>query len=95
MAINKVREDIEVGIRINEERIDMLRFADNITVITDNEKDLQNILEKMNLTMKNEHNIKINRAKTKVLVCSHNERTQTRITFDGDTIEQINEYKYL
>lgn len=55
----------------------MLRFADDIAVLTDNEEDLQNILEKMNSTMKNEYNMKINRAKTKIHVCSRNERTQT------------------
>jgi len=41
-AINKVREVIEVGIRINGERIDMLRFADDIEVITNNEEYLKN-----------------------------------------------------
>lgn len=93
-AENKVREEIEVGIRINSERIDMLRFVDDIAVMTDNE-DLQNILEILNLTMKNEYNMRINKAKTKVLVCSHNEGTQTQIALDGDTLEQVNEYKYL
>jgi len=29
-AVNKVREEIEVGVRINGERIDMLRFADDM-----------------------------------------------------------------
>lgn len=31
----------------------MLRFADDIAIITDNEEDLQNMLEIINLTMKN------------------------------------------
>lgn len=46
--------------RRNGERIDMLRFSDDIVVITDNEEDLQQILEIMNSTMKIEYNIKIN-----------------------------------
>jgi len=65
--VNKVREEIEVGVRINDERIDMLRFADDIAIIAENEEDLQNILEIINLIMKNEYNMKINKAKTKVL----------------------------
>jgi hypothetical protein len=36
-TVNKVREEIEVGVRINGERLDMLRFADNIAIIADNE----------------------------------------------------------
>jgi len=45
--------------------------------------------------MKNEYNMKINNVKTKVVVCSRNERTQTQIALDGGTLEQVNEYKYL
>lgn len=71
-AINKVREEIEIRIRMNGERIDMLRFTNNTVVITDNEEVLENILKIMNLTIKNEYNIKINKAKTKILVCSSN-----------------------
>lgn len=69
----KVREEIEVGTRINGEKLGILRFANDIAVTTDNLEDLQNILEIMNLAMKNEYNIKINNAKTKVIVYSHNE----------------------
>ena len=44
-----------MGIRINCERIDiMLRLSDDIAVIRDNGEDLQNILDLMDLTMKNE-----------------------------------------
>lgn len=45
--------------------------------------------------MKNEYRMKINITETQVLVCSRNEGTQTRITLDGGTLEQANEYKYL
>lgn len=40
--------------------------------------------------MKNEYNVKISKAKTKVLVCSRNEGIQTQITLDSDTLEQGN-----
>jgi len=41
-AINKVREEIEVGIRINGERIDMLRFAEYLRINElNNEKRIQ------------------------------------------------------
>lgn len=49
----------------------------------------------MNLTLKTEYNMKINKEKTKVLASSRNEETQTQIILDGDPLEQVNEYKYL
>lgn len=40
--------------------------------------------------------MKINNAKTKVVVCCRNDETQTQIiTLDGDALEQVNEYIYL
>lgn len=39
-------------------------------------------------TMKSEYNMEINKAKTKVLVCSRNEGPQTQMALDGDTLEQ-------
>jgi len=74
-VINKIREEIKLGIRIDGGIIDMLRFADDIAVITDNEEDLQNVIEIMNLTMKNEYNMKINKIKTKVLVYNRDQGT--------------------
>jgi hypothetical protein len=54
----------------------MLRFADYIVVITDNEGNLQSILETTKLT-------KQTKAKTKVFVCSRNDGTQTLIKLDS------------
>lgn len=45
--------------------------------------------------MKNEYYMKINKAKTKVLVCSCNKGNQTQIMLDGDSLYQVNEYKNL
>lgn len=68
-ATNKVGEEIAV----DGERINVSRFADDIAIITDKDEGLQNILRIMNLTLINECTMQINKAKTKVLVCSHNE----------------------
>jgi hypothetical protein len=61
------------GIKIQSEKVDMLRFADDITVLVESEEELQNILTVMNIIFKDEYNMKINKPKTKVLVCSRNE----------------------
>ncbi|VVC32955.1 Reverse transcriptase domain [Cinara cedri] len=59
-AINKIKEKGGVGINIHGEKIDMLRFADDIAVLAENENDLQNILNIMNDTMRDEFKMKIN-----------------------------------
>lgn len=61
-TIDKVRGEIEVS--INCEMMPMVRFANDIAVIPDKEKDLKNILEIMNLTTKNEYNMRIIKSKT-------------------------------
>lgn len=38
--INKVKEEIEVEIKINGERINMLKFSDDTAVITNNGEEL-------------------------------------------------------
>lgn len=40
---NKVCEEIQLGTKINDKRIDMLRLANGIAIITDKEEDLENI----------------------------------------------------
>uniref|UniRef100_A0A8D8Z0H2 Craniofacial development protein 2 n=1 Tax=Cacopsylla melanoneura TaxID=428564 RepID=A0A8D8Z0H2_9HEMI len=96
-AINKIREETEVGVKIHGERIDMLRFADDIAITTETEEDLQLILQTMNNVMKNEFNMRINKKKTKILLCNKNkgEIRPPRITIDHEIIECVTEYKYL
>lgn len=57
-------------------------------IIRDNEEYLSTECQRSNLTMNNEYNMKINKAKTKFLVYSRNEGTQTQIKLDGETLEQ-------
>ncbi|KAI5718650.1 hypothetical protein M8J77_024598 [Diaphorina citri] len=96
-AINHIKEDTNVGIKIHGEKIDMLRFADDIAIITENENDLQRILERMNTIMKTKYNMRMNRTKTKVLVCSRNteEQRPRPILIENEYIEIVKEYKYL
>jgi len=94
-AINRVRELTQVGIKIQGENVDMLRFADDIAVLTENEEDLQNILTVMNSIFREEYNMKINKAKTKILVCSRNEAARPNIKLDGEALKVVDEYKYL
>jgi len=69
-AIDIIREKIQLGIKVNGYRIDMLRFADDIAIIAENEKDLKTLLETLEQVMEKDLHMKINTKKTKVLVCS-------------------------
>jgi|UniRef100_A0A2S2QM29 hypothetical protein len=73
----------------------MLRFADDIAIIAENEKDLKKILETLEQVMEKELHMKINTKKTKVLVCSrYNIRSRIKLK-DGETIEQVEDFIYL
>lgn len=57
----------------------MLRFADDIAIISKNEEDSRKILETTEETMGKELNMKVNAMKTKILVCSRKNNIRTRI----------------
>jgi len=95
-AINRVRKLIQVEKKIRGENLDMLRFADDIAVLAENEEeDLQNILIIMNSIFREEYNMKINKLKTKILMCNRNKAAKPDIKLDDDTLEAVDEYKYL
>jgi len=58
--IDIIREKIHLGIKMNGRKIDMLRFADDIAVIAENEEELQRMLRCMEETLRNELKMKIN-----------------------------------
>lgn len=67
-----MRKLTQVGIKIQGEKVDMLCFIDDIAVLTEHERDLQNILI-MNIIFMDEYNImKLNKAKAKILIYSRN-----------------------
>ncbi|KAL4084163.1 hypothetical protein QTP88_027996 [Uroleucon formosanum] len=95
-AIDIIREKIQLGIKINDRKIDMLRFADDIAVMAENEGELQRMLRCMEETLLNELSMKINTQKTKVLVCSRNNNITTRIHLQNNQeIKQVEEFAYL
>lgn len=73
-ALTELREKSIGGIRVNGMLIQMLRFTDDIAMIAGIEEDLGNMLIKMNDSSK-EYGMKINKNKTKILICSKQELT--------------------
>jgi len=79
--------------KINGMLIQILRFADDITVITESEEDLGNMLTKINDSC-NKFKIKININKTKILKCSI-KALLLNITIENEKLETVQFYTYL
>ena len=92
-AINEIKEKAP-GISIHGERISMLRFADDIAVVAETEGDLKKVLTNMERTMAR-YKLKINKKKTKILVCSRKEEKRTNIKLGKEKLEEVKEFCYL
>ena len=94
-ALMEVRRRMEVGISIQGEMIDMLRFADDIAVLTESREELENFLNVMEEVMRVDYEMKLNKRKTKVMVAGYDIRGQTRIFLGGEQLEEVEEFCYL
>lgn len=93
MAIREVKMSDVGGVKINGNRIKLVRFADDIALVAESEEELTQFLSIMNNIFIS-YDMKINKKKTKVLVCSR-EPIFTNITIEGEKIEQVNTFTYL
>ncbi|KAF0733289.1 Retrovirus-related Pol polyprotein LINE-1 [Aphis craccivora] len=73
--------------------LQMLHFADDIALIAESEEALGNMLTKMNDSCK-EYNMKINKSKTKILICSKQELL-SNITIENEKLETVQCFTYL
>ena len=70
-AIKEFKDKIE----IQGQKIAMLRFADDIALLGNNKIELEDALNGINRILTEEIKMKINKNKTKVLVCTKKEQT--------------------
>uniref|UniRef100_A0A8D8TBA0 Reverse transcriptase domain-containing protein n=1 Tax=Cacopsylla melanoneura TaxID=428564 RepID=A0A8D8TBA0_9HEMI len=91
-AIEKCKEYC-TGILLNDTRVQMIRFADDIAVLAPDEFNLKRILDCMNDIFE-EFNMKINMNKTEILLCSQ-QPEEVNITVNNTTIKQTKSFKYL
>eukprot|EP00794_Sanderia_malayensis_P006797 gene6797-7563_t len=89
------RMEIEVGININGERMNNLRFADDIILFAEKEEHLSKLLNDLNQEGR-EDGMKMNKKKTKIM-CNGiaKKRRRKGIMIDGEQLEEVDEYKYL
>lgn len=64
----KYYEGMEVGIEVHSEKVIMLTYASDISLLAENKQILEEDLADMSMTVQN-YNIKINTSKTKRLLC--------------------------
>ena len=89
-AIKEFRDKIDTGIEIHA----MLWFADDIAFLGSNKKELEDALNGINQI--EEMKMKINKNKTKALVCTKKEQTrQECIKIDQEILEGVKEFRYL
>jgi len=74
-------------------RIQMLRFADDIVIIVQDEVNLKRALESLDDISESDYKMKSNRKKTEVMVCSKDPEN-INIKMD-DTLKQAPKFKYL
>jgi len=81
------------GIKVNGVRIEMLRFADDIAIIVQEEINLKRALENLDDILKSNCKIKINRKKTEFMAC-HKNLENISIKLDDDVLKQVPKFKY-
>ena len=68
-AINEMKDEIKnIGSKVQGKTIKMFRFADNITLLSNTERELEEALN-VTETVFIKYNMKINTGKTKVITC--------------------------
>jgi hypothetical protein len=95
-AINECKE-YRTGIKVNGVRREMLRFADDIAIIAQEEIHLKRAVESLDNILKCNYEMKINRIKivfSKITVCSKDPEN-INIKMDDDAVKQVPKFKYL
>jgi hypothetical protein len=87
-------EDVDDGILVGGQVVADVRFADDQGMVSSTEKGLQNIMNRLNDTAK-KFGMKINVKKTKAMVVSRVDGRVVNIVIDGQTVEQVTNFKYL
>ena len=95
-AIKEVKEQFEAGVTVHGQNIKMLRFADDIVVLAESEKDLEFILNGMDFVLRQSYKMNINKDKTKVMKCCRsNSQIPMNIKLANENLNEVNEFCYL
>lgn len=83
------------GISINGEKIRCIRFADDIALVSESEKDMQKFLTTLAKILQ-EYQMKINAKKAKTMVVTKaKEIPVVKLQVNNNLVEQVQQFKYL
>ena len=80
-------EETQAGIKISGRNINNLRYADDTTLIAENEEELKSLLMKVKLESE-KVGLKLNIQKTKIMASA----PITSWEIDGETVETVSDY---
>src|SRR6476469_10578151 len=86
-------ENVEEGIRVDGELVKNVKYADDHGMVANTEAGLQSLMDSLNTTAKH-YDTKINIKKTKGMVVSRNGGERVNITVEGQSVEQVNKFRY-
>ena len=93
LVLHLAIEDVEVGIKIQGQIINNLRFADDMFLLESSENDLKLLVHKVQEWSK-KFSLTINIGKTQVQVISK-DNTKINIKIDDKVLEQVDSFMYL
>ena len=82
-------EEAQAGIKLAGRNINNLRYADDTTLMAENEEELKSLL--MKVEEESENGLKLNIQKTKIMASGPN----TSWELDGETVETVSDFIFL
>ena len=86
--------DDEPGVNMGGHNINNIRFADDTGPIAGSQEDLQNLLNVI-YERSEKFGMKINTAKTEVMIMNNWDKEKAEIMLNGVTLKQVDKFKYL
>uniref|UniRef100_A0A0A9XCE7 Retrovirus-related Pol polyprotein LINE-1 n=1 Tax=Lygus hesperus TaxID=30085 RepID=A0A0A9XCE7_LYGHE len=87
-------EDLDVGVRVNGERITSIKYADDTVLLAESLEDLQLLLNRLS-SAGQRAGLTINIMKTKWMVFSRSSHDDAALTLNGRRVERVRRFKYL
>jgi len=73
--------------------VSALRYADDKAVVASTQKEMQNLMDRLN-TVTKKYGMKIKVKKTKVMCVSRTRNHKLKILIEGQRVEQVTQFKY-
>jgi len=87
-------DDVDVGIVVNGEKINNMRYADDTVVLASTPEGLQFLLNRINAKC-NDYGLKLNTQKTKYMVVSRSPITDMEFKISNENIDRVENFRYL